>query len=197
MRNTRLIVCAAFSACALACSTTYVPLTYVSPDAVIRATPDVALISVAPIQDGRNIRYGADWLGAIRGGYGNELKRLRTQKAMAEVVQDAFAEGLRARGVYAEGDAGEFTLEGTITKLDCSEYFNLEAHAHLDVRVIAKASHALVYSKSYAADKTEGGFGAGIFASVETLRVLAEKTLRELVDQVLDDPLLRQALQAQ
>ena len=54
----------------------------------------------------------------------------------------------------------------------------------------------MLYAKTYQADQTEGGFGAGIFGSVETLRVLAEKTLRELVDKVLDDPQLREALQA-
>ena len=66
----------------------------------------------------------------------------------------------------------------------------------MDVHVTETASHTLLYSKTYQADQTEGGFGAGIFGSVETLRVLAEKTLRELVDKVLDDPQLREALQA-
>ena len=197
MRTTRVLVCALLAVGSLACSTTLVPLTYAPMTAVSRQTPDTPLIAVGKFQDGRNITYGENWLGAIRGGYGNELKRLRTEKPMSEVVQDAFAEGLRARGVYADTGTGKFTLDGTITKLDCSEYFNLEAHAHVDVRVTDDASHGLVFSKSYAADQTEGGFGAGIFASVETLRVLAEKTLRELVDKVLDDPDLRAALQKQ
>ena len=160
-----------------------------------RTAPDDPLVSVGTFQDGRDASYGTDWLGAIRGGYGNPLKTLRTLKPMSEVVQEAFAAGLRARGVYAEPGQGKFTLEGTISKLDCSEYFNLEAHAHVDVRVTETASHALLYSNTYRADQTEGGFGAGILASVETLRVLAEKTLRELVDKVLDDPQLREALQ--
>ena len=196
MRFLRLLFCASVASATLACSTTNVPLTYAASSAVTRADPAVPLVSVGPFQDGRNISYGSDWLGAIRGGYGNELKRLRTQKPMSEVVQEAFAEGLRARGVYAEAGQGRFTLAGTITKLDCSEYFNLEAHAHVEVVVSETESHAQVYTKAYQVDETEGGFGAGVFASVETLRVLAEKTLRELVDRALDDPELRKAVQS-
>ena len=195
MRNAVRLVVATLAFLALGCSTTYVPLRYEA--AAPHTGPDTPLVSVGAIQEGRNISYGPDWLGAIRGGYGNELKRLRTQKPTTEVVQEALADGLRARGVYAEPGQGKYSIEGTLTKLDCSEYFNLEAHAHADIRVVETSSHALLYSRSYQADETEGGFGAGIFASVETLRVLAEKTLRELVDQVLDDPSLRQAIQGQ
>jgi hypothetical protein len=181
------------------CSTTYVPLNYgaapVAPPALASDSPAKALVSVVDFADARNISYGADWLGAIRGGYGNELKRLRAQKPISQVVADAFADGLRARGVYADPGQGKVTLGGTVTKLDCSEYFNLEAHAHLKVTVADTATKATIFEGAYDADQTEGGFGAGIFASVETLRLLAEKTLRESVDEALDDPKLREAIQ--
>ena len=181
---------------ATACGTTLVPLHYQAVNAPARSGPDTPLVSVGTFQDARDADYGTDWLGAIRGGYGNRLKTLRTEKPMQEVVQDAFADGLRARGIFAEPGEGKFALEGTIEKLDCSEYFNLEAHAHVSVRVTEAATHALLYTSTFRADQTEGGMGAGIFGSVETLRVLAERTLRELVDKALDDPALRKALQS-
>ena len=178
-----------------ACTTTLVPLKYQAANAPSRAGADTPLISVGTIEDARSTDHGADWLGAIRGGYGNRLKTLRTEKPMQQVVEDAFAEGLRARGVFAEPGQGKFTLEGKIEKLDCSEYFNLEAHAHTQITVSRTDTREVLYTTMVRADQTEGGFGAGIFGSVETLRVLAERTLREMVDKALDDPALRNAVQ--
>jgi hypothetical protein len=174
--------------------TTYVPLHYTS-DAPATGAPPTPLVSVGAFEDKRGVDIDTDWLGAIRGGFGNPLKKLRTQQPMSQVVQDAFADGLRSRGLFADSGQGKFLLEGTIEKLDCSEYFNLEAHAQVDLRLLDSGTHALVFSWPYRVDETEGGLGAGIFASVETLRVLAERTLRELVDRALDDPPMRRALQ--
>jgi hypothetical protein len=175
--------------------TTLVPLRYTPDSAPAGAVSPTPLISVGAFADSRGPRADADWLGAIRGGFGNRLKTLRTQQPMSQVVQDAYADGLRARGVFAERGQGKFVLEGTIEKLDCSEYFNLEAHAHVALRVRDSTTGAQVFEWPYRVDETEGGLGAGIFGSVETLRLLAERTLRELVDRSLDDPGLRKAVQ--
>ncbi len=190
----RLLLSLCVAGLAAGC-TTLVPLRYTADSAAPAVTPATPLISVGPFLDSRGPRADADWLGAIRGGYGNRLKTLRTQQPMSQVVQTAYADGLRARGVFAEAEEGRFVLEGTIDKLDCSEYVNLEAHAHVTLRVRDKATGAQLYTWPYRVDETEGGLGAGIFGSVETLRLLAERTLRELVDRSLDDPALRKAVQ--
>lgn len=193
MRAHSLLGLVCLAALQLAC-TTLVPLRYsdVPAATAAQATP---LISVGPFKDSRAKDYGADWLGAIRGGMGNRLKTLRTEQSVSQVVQDAYADGLRTRGVFAEPGQAKFVLEGTIEKFDCSEYWNLEAHAHVTIRVRDNGTGAQVYSYPYLVDETEGGMGAGAFASVETLRLLAERTLRELVDRSLDDPGLRKAVQ--
>jgi len=194
-RDLALLACVTLGAAA--CTTTYVPLQYKPDPAPAGIVSDTPLIAVGVFADARGGGHGADWLGAIRGGYGNPLKKLRTQRAMQTVVAEAFADGLRARGVFAQPGQGKFLLEGTIVKLDCSEYFNLEAHAHVDVRVLDALTRAQVYYSPYRVDETEAGMGAGIFASVETLRALAERALREVVDRALDDPALRTAVQGQ
>src|SRR5215831_7599249 len=124
--------------CALAC-TTQVPLRY-EPAASFQLPSDPApLISVGELHNERP-EHGPDWLGAIRGGFGNRLKTLRLQKPVTAVVADAFSDGLRARHLFAEPGQGRWVIEGTIVKLDCSEFVNLEAHAHMDVRVLDAAT---------------------------------------------------------
>ena len=148
----------------LSCWTsTYAPLHDVAAPQT-RSRPDTPLISVGTFKDSRLGDHGPDWLGAIRGPMGDPVKKLRTQKPMQEVVEEAFADGLRARGIYAEPGHGRFVIEGTITKLDCSQFFHREAHVHVDVRVIAAETHALVYAKAYQTDKTEGASSGGFFS---------------------------------
>jgi len=47
----------------------------------------------------------ANWLGAIRGGFGNPLKNLESDRPVADIVGAAFADGLRARGVTVDPEA--------------------------------------------------------------------------------------------
>jgi len=195
MGRRALLVAVLLAASALACTTT-VPLRYQPVAGYQPPNPPTPLISIGELHNERP-EHGSDWLGAIRGGFGNRLKTLRLEQPVVSVVGDAFADGLRARNLYAEPGQGKYVLEGTIVKLDCSEYFNLEAHAHLDLRLLDAATRVEVFSSPFRVDQTEAGLGAGIFGSVETLRVLAERTLRELVDRALDDPGLRKSLQQQ
>ena len=55
-----------------------------------------------------------------------------------------------------------------------------------------------LFTRTYTADNLEGSLLAvntGVFASVDTLRTLAEKTLDQLVDKALDDAALRNVMQ--
>jgi len=140
----------------------------------------------------------ATWIGAVRGGYGNPLKKLETDKPVAVLVQTAFTDGLRARGLLGTG-AGAFQISGVIKKLDCSQYVRREAHAIIDVSVFDPSGRQ-VFTRTYSADELEGSLMAlnvGVFGSVETLRALAEKALSELVDKALDDTALRNAIRRQ
>ncbi len=61
------------------------------------------------------------------------------------------------------------------------------------MELVDLASGNAVFSNSYRADETEAGVGAGIFASVEPLRALGERALRNAVDQARDDPAFSRA----
>ena len=82
----------------------------------------------------------ANWLGAIRGGYGNPLKKLYTDRPVSEVVEQAFTDALQTRKLLGDKQNAKVEITGEVIKFDCSYYFNREAHAHLLVKVLSLPS---------------------------------------------------------
>jgi hypothetical protein len=138
-----------------------------------------------------------DWLGAIRGGYGNPLKKLRTDKPTSEVVEAAFRDALQTRKMLGSKATSNISIQGSITKFDCSYYFNREAHAHLLVNVVSIPSRTVLFSRSYTTDNKESGVGAGIFGDTDHLTEFAQRTLNQTIDKVLSDPNFMEALAGQ
>jgi len=127
-----------------------------------------------------------DWMGAIRGGYGNVLKSLRTERPMAEIIEDVYREALTEYG-YLDEHNGRVTFIADIEKMDCSYFFNREAHAHIKISLYDRDNNALLFENRYITDISEGGVGAGIFGDVETLRDFGEKALNQTVDKSMTD----------
>ena len=164
--------------------------------AASRFAAGAGAVTVAPFVDARG--EPANWLGAIRGGYGNPLKVLETAEPVAKIVGQAFSDGVRARSGSGGAAASNrnFELRGTVRKLDCSQYVRREAHAIIDVVVVDGAGKQRL-AKTYSSDVVEGSLlnlQTGIFADVEDLRGTAQKALREVVDKALDDPAFRDAI---
>jgi len=79
------------------CSTTSVGLKYSPPATLTRASSSAQPVIVGNFLDQRDVP--ANWLGAIRGGFGNPLKYLESDRPVAEIVKIAFIDGLQARGI--------------------------------------------------------------------------------------------------
>jgi hypothetical protein len=78
-----------------------------------------------------------------------------------------------------------------VNQFDCNQYVRREAHIKLQVVLTNRSDSKEVFSKLYQTDNVEGSIVSlkvGVFASVEELRALAEKTLNQAVNEVLDDP---------
>jgi uncharacterized lipoprotein YajG len=177
------------------CGTTSVGLKYAISQPVAKVSTTAAPLVLGTFADQRG--EPPTWLGAIRGGFGNPLKNLESDRPVSEVVKTAFADGLRARGVALEASGRQNQLVGTVKKLDCSQYVRREAYAEIELTVL-DANGQRRFSRVYKANNLDGSvmsLNAGVFASVDDLRVVLEKTLREVVDQALDDSALRAALQ--
>jgi uncharacterized lipoprotein YmbA len=172
------------------CSTHSTKITYEGDGGGIeRSEP---LISQVVVVDKRGT--DSDWLGAIRGGYGNRLKTLRTDRSTDVVIDEIYTNALTQAGIYGQNKNAPFQLNVDINKFDCSYYFNREAHAHVSVSLQKRGDSNTFFRKAYKTDLTEPGVGAGIFGDVDTLRDLAEQAMNETIDKMLVDSEFRDAL---
>lgn len=170
-----------------ACSTTQTSLPYDASRATNVGAPAKATVEIVAVADNR--KHGANWLGAIRGGYGNPIKTLETQGPVKDAVKSAFAQGLKARGLTGDGSAYAMNLD--VEQFDCNQYIRREAHARINVSLVNKASGQTAYQRKAVTDLVQGSLIAldvGLFADVEDLRKVANAALQDAVDQVLNDP---------
>ncbi|MFO1328477.1 MAG: YajG family lipoprotein [Rubrivivax sp.] len=190
----RILVTLAAATLLSACGTTQVGLSYAPPAAGARAAA-AQPVALGSFTDQRG--EPPTWLGAIRGGFGNPIKNLESSRPVAELVSAAFADGLRARGASVAGASGRPRLSGVVRKLDCNQIARREANVEIELTVHDADGRARL-TKTYRATRLDGSLltaSAGVFGSVDDLRVTLELALREVVDQALDDAALRAALQ--
>ena len=192
-----LALCCASIACAVlvGCGTTRAPMTY-QPTASVQKSKTSGQVTVGSFVDSRG-EADPTWAGALRGGFGNSLKVLALDKPVADVVKAAFADGLKARGASPSPAGSQPQLTGVIRKFECDQYVRREATIELDLTVLDAAGHTK-FTRSYRSNNIDGSMltlSTGVFASIEDLRVVMERTLRETVDKALDDSALRAALQ--
>jgi len=174
-----------------ACSTTSVGLKYSPTTGAAKLGASTSLITVGTFLDQRG--EPDNWLGAIRGGFGNPLKNIESDRPVSQIVQSAFTEGLRVRGVTTDSPSAPLQISGVIRKLDCNQIVRREANVEIEVLVTETASGQQRFSRTYSGSNVDGSLisvNTGVFGSVEDLRALTEKTLREVVDKALDDPAL-------
>jgi hypothetical protein len=168
------------------CSTHMVSMKYEPTGQIIGNAPGQASVSVGTFADERGEE--SNYLGAIRGGYYNPLKTLRTEKPVNQIVEVAFADALRIRNMLGTSDNSKVSIEGKITRFDCNYYLQRTSNAHLRVTVVLLPSRALIFSNIYRTENSELGWGAGIFGDTDYLALFAQKTLNETIDKALSDP---------
>ena len=168
------------------CSTVTVPVTYTAPANVTQA--NLPVVSVGVFSDQRN--EAPTYIGAIRGGFGNPLKTINTSEPVADLVAHAFARGMAARGLAAEGSSAKYVLTGVINTLQSNRYVRIDAEADVKLRLL-DARGVQMFEKIYHAELENGSILAldtGVFADPDELRVAAVQALSKVVNQALDDP---------
>lgn len=193
IRKFFIVICLGLLA---ACTTaTKVDLKY-TPSASIKPAKTDAAVKVGIFVDSRGET--KTWIGTIRGGFGNHLKDLDTNEPLPNVVQQTFKDGLVARGVNVNSSTSPVEISGVIKTLIGDQVVKREANVVIDVSVIDNSTSQTRFMHSYTTNIIDGSalsMSTGVFASVEELRAVIEKALRETVDKALDDSALRAALQ--
>lgn len=172
------------------CSTYEVGLFYTgTPEATSAVSAKIGEIVV---QDNR----GTDdnWLGAVRGGFGNKLKSLRTSVPTRQTVEFVYRSALSRYG-YLDEQEGRIRLAVNIEKLDCNWYYHREAHAHLAISLIERDTSEIIFYGRYRSDPREAGPTA-IFSpgQVGPLQKIVQRALNQAVDKSLTDVALVAAL---
>lgn len=168
------------------CGSTKVNLTY-NPTGVVKPEAARPMVEVINVADDR--KNASPRIGAIRGGFGNPLKTLDASVPVNEMVRQAFADGLTARGMLAAPGSAQYGLNIGIKRLDSSQLMRREAHAHFDVAVATKGGAGTVFQRTYTDDRSDSGdLATGVLADVEDLRKITNDSLQAAVDKALDDP---------
>jgi hypothetical protein len=178
-----------------ACSSNRVNLKYESASAPPPISSEQGVV-VGAFSDSRDEK-DPHWFGAIRGGFGNPIKVLNADKPISAVVADAFSEGLKERKALANNSSPGYEIRGTIKRFECDQFARREANIELEINVKRLSDGAVVFHGTKNATIVSGSMitlSAGIFGSVEELRMVAEQTLRQVVDKTLDDPEFVQAV---
>lgn len=176
-----------------ACGTTQATLPYTpeaTPVVQPHARPVVALGAVTDLREGG--REDPRWIGTIRGGFGNPIKRLDAPGPVTEVVRQAFADALAARGLLAPGaDAARYLLAVEILDLRANQLNRREGVAEFRVALSRANGGVPVLTDRERATRMSGTvitLTAGVFGSMEELQKVAQQAMSAAIDQILDKP---------
>jgi uncharacterized lipoprotein YajG len=171
-----------------ACSNTVSSLQY-APTAAVQSTASPS-IGIVAATDQRKEQ--PRQLATVMGGFGNPLKTLETAKAVKDEIADAFAQGLRARGLMAASEQAPFRVALVVRKFDADMLLGRTARIDLTLSVINQAG-ATVYEDTAVDSESEGykPFQVGMMADINDLKRLCEIVLARTVDHMLDNPAFR------
>ena len=138
-----------------------------------------------------------NFLGAIRGGFGNVLKTIETDEPVIDFVHDTFREALVQRNIYATEVNTTHRIFVDLLKFDCNKMSRQEAHVKFLAKVIDARDGKVVLSEEIDLKNVSGPlitaffqkpFTSGVLASENELRDLAYKTLYQAIDQLIEMP---------
>jgi uncharacterized lipoprotein YajG len=199
MRKTSLAALAA-ALILSGCWTTHLTLTYQAPPTVTAAAVGTPTLMVGTFLDVRG--YKRNWIGRIRGTFGNSLEKLVVDESVATLVQTQFRDGLLARQFPVVDADGVFEISGVIRKLSSIQYVHVETDVEIEVQLRRLSTRNAVFTHTYSAHALQASRAYTVQAvesarPVDAIRTLTQKTLREVVNQALDDPAFREALRSQ
>jgi uncharacterized lipoprotein YajG len=175
-----------------ACSNT-LPLHYVGTE---QQSAAAATVSALDVVDQRG-EPDPTWYGAIRGGYGNPLKTLHSDKPINVTVRDAFEAALAARGIRLDLNANGPSVSVTVADFEADRIVRSEVKIRLGV-VVDSSTGRQVYQHETFRDPVElAGLAEGILADPKDLQAMTQTTLVRVIDEAVDAPGFQAAIRQQ
>lgn len=174
------------------CGTTPVTLDY-------QPTLSQAIPSAVKITAGRFVnmrREGSNYIGVVRSPIGTLIEKLTTNTPIEDVVRNAFAYGLNARGMFAATGDAPYTITGEIIDLHCDQVIKPAAYVRIKVKIVQQSTGQIIFSKLYEGEREGTAFVPGSGSPVPRLRELTSRALQDVVDKALNDRPLRNRLSA-
>ena len=194
MKHLRALSVLSLALALCACNTT-TPVSMQYDASAITAPKGNPVVAVSTVTSKRE-KSDPYALGAILGGFGNPLQTITSEVPVTDVVKTLVTDGLKARNLASPNPKYNMTID--ILRLDCSQLVRREAHVDLAVTVQNASTQEVVFNKGARSDKTNGSvitMETGILASTDDLRAIMNEALQEAVNNLLDDPQFRAAIQ--
>lgn len=174
-----------------ACSnTSVVSLDYIPQSGqMVRGAPEFA---VGQFRDKRGLP--PQVLGYVRLPLGPAVDTVQTNLPVSDIVRNAFAHGLEARGMLSGGPRGRYMLKGDIQDLRAQLLVHPYGYARIRMNVVDTSTDSVVFSRVYEGERQSNAYRPGSGSPVPVLRELTSRALQEAVDRALDDPSMRQRL---
>jgi len=156
----------------------------------------MATISALYVVDHRS-EADPTWYGAIRGGFGNPLKTLHSDKPIQTTFRDAFEAALAARGVHLDPRTKGPAVSVTVAEFEADQVMRSEVKMRFDVAVADAASGRQYYQREIYEDPVSGAaLATGIFADTKDLQALTQATMDRAIDDAIDEPAFLAAIRS-
>lgn len=174
------------------CATTsQVSLDYVASPGQIR--PGRADFTMRDFGDRRGT--GPLELGTVRTQIGTPVEHVRTRIPANQIVTNAFAHGLDARGMLAPPQKARYAVTGEVLDLYCQMLVRPYGFARVRVMVLDADSGQVLSSGVFKGERQGPAYIPGSGSPVPMLRDLTSGALQDAVDRALDDPQMRNRLE--
>ena len=174
-----------------ACTTRTAPVVYSgSAPASISTAPQVGLgeVGVGEVIDARG-ESDPNWVGAVRGGFGQPIKTVRAEQPVADAVRQGFVDALSARGLLA-AQAPRYVLRVVIRQFASTQYVRRESNMNWQVALEEPVTGRRLYADIVEVTLVEGSavsLQTGVFGSTDALLELSNRAMSQAIDRVLDD----------
>ncbi len=191
MKQARPLPLAALAAALLSsCVSSQVSLDYQPrPGQMMRGNPEFAVGSFANMR-----KEGPFFLGTVRMPLGAPVENVMTRTPVEQIVANAFAHALDARGMLTRQSRSKYVITGEVLDLYCQQIVHPYGYARIRVNIVRATSGQVVFSRVYTGERQSTAYRPGSGSPVPLLRELTSRALQDAVDAALDDREMRSRL---